>query len=1102
MRRRSLWMIACLLAALACEAGGASNGVTVDPCEGLEEGALCDDDDPCTAGERCAAGACAGGHDVCVVCEGLAAGAACEDGDPCTHTDRCDAGVCAGEALDCVLLDGPCEVGACEPSQGACVAQPLPDGSDCDDGDPLTIHDVCEAGVCGGLIDSDFCHGAADGTTCDDGNPCSELDRCGDGICLGKPMSGGPCAWPCVQAGVCVEGACEGTPVVCGHLDGLCAVGVCQDELGACAAEPLADDLPCDDQDACTSGERCQAGVCEPQGAVDCDDGDPCTDDTCDPDGGCQHANNEAPCDDGDPCTQGEACAQGLCAGGLDLCVCADQADGAPCDDGRLCTEHDRCLGGACVGAPRACPKPAEPCLQAVCVEQTGECASTLVDDGASCDDGSDCTEGDFCAAGVCAGQPLPDGAPCAQDDACRPDAACEAGICEGEVKDCGGLGDQCTVGACDPASGDCVVVPRLPGLPCDDSDVCTAGDACLFGACFGAPLDCGHVVLGQEACQVGVCQPDHLDGVAFPMCMPTPIPDGTPCDDGDPCTGHDVCGGGLCAGALELCEGCAEGQAGDACDDGDACTGASGDACAWHWDGADGTLRCAGDALDCAALDSPCTIGVCADGGCEALPRPDGAPCDDLNPCTLSGACHQGACYALFVPLCGAPVDACELQGPDTESITLLVDDPYVDTPWDEAQAEAGVDEGDLIDGVLGVIEAGDEQDLYHVELLAAQTLSAELGPHCASALDTRLHLWGPDGALVASDDDGGEGAWSRLTAVEIPADGRYTLAVSAYGDAGLGTYVLTASATPPPLCLSDADCLALCPDLACLPKPGVEDLWVCGYPHQESEPNDLVASATPLTPGVELQGALSAGEDDWFQVLLPANVQVDVVTRPACGAGADTEIEIFYGAALLPVAQDADSGPGGMAALDGWVTELGGAYFLRVRGKGGASGPYLLALRDAGCDEAAPCGCEDQHCVDAYEGDGFGGVCRPVNPASELAGDEAAPLALGERVHGRIEPAGDEDWFEIVLDPGLYDVRTLAYCGAALDTRLTLVDGAGVTVASDEDSGGDGLAAVLGHALSAPGTVRVRVSAQGAVTGDYVLLMAPATDPGTPDQ
>jgi hypothetical protein len=95
--------------------------------------------------------------------------------------------------------------------------------------------------------------------------------------------------------------------------------------------------------------------------------------------------------------------------------------------------------------------------------------------------------------------------------------------------------------------------------------------------------------------CQSGmsVCNP------ATGTCMPTPTPDGTTCDDGLLCTENDVCLSGTCTGTPITC--------------------ASTDPC----------------------LNNP---GSCdpADGFCLF---PDGAICDDANPCTGPDTCLTGVC-------------------------------------------------------------------------------------------------------------------------------------------------------------------------------------------------------------------------------------------------------------------------------------------------------------------------------------------------------------------------------------------------------------------------------------------------------------------------
>ena len=84
------------------------------------------------------------------------------------------------------------------------------------------------------------------------------------------------------------------------------------------------------------------AGLCSTN--ADCADANPCTDNVC-VSGHCQDAPNTAPCDDGQACTTGDACSNYRCAGQPDPSCCASDCD---CDDGLVCTA-DACVGGACV---------------------------------------------------------------------------------------------------------------------------------------------------------------------------------------------------------------------------------------------------------------------------------------------------------------------------------------------------------------------------------------------------------------------------------------------------------------------------------------------------------------------------------------------------------------------------------------------------------------------------------------------------------------------------------------------------------------------------------------------------------------------------------
>ena len=120
---------------------------------------------------------------------------------------------------------------------------------------------------------------------------------------------------------------------------------------------------PCDDGNACTTGDACQGGSCVGRAAPSCNDGNACTDDACNPATGCVHANNTAPCDDGNACTDRRRLPGGACVGGARAraattgtrapttrCTpatgCVHTNNTAPCNDGNACTTGDVCQGG------------------------------------------------------------------------------------------------------------------------------------------------------------------------------------------------------------------------------------------------------------------------------------------------------------------------------------------------------------------------------------------------------------------------------------------------------------------------------------------------------------------------------------------------------------------------------------------------------------------------------------------------------------------------------------------------------------------------------------------------------------------------------------
>ncbi len=140
----------------------------------------------------------------------------CDDGDPCTVDDQCDdEGGCAGEVMDCD------------------DEEPCTDGDSCVDGECVAGDFICDCLAdedCAELEDGDFCNGTF---FCDD----SEFPY----ECAIDPESISTC--------------------VLQEPDS-CNVWGCAPESGECILIPVAEGVICNDEDPCTEGDVCSAGVC------------------------------------------------------------------------------------------------------------------------------------------------------------------------------------------------------------------------------------------------------------------------------------------------------------------------------------------------------------------------------------------------------------------------------------------------------------------------------------------------------------------------------------------------------------------------------------------------------------------------------------------------------------------------------------------------------------------------------------------------------------------------------------------------------------------------------------------------------------------------
>ena len=587
--------------------------------------ATCDDLDPCTAGDACAVGTCAGATatdcddgvactiDACEPATGCThqpVAAACDDGNLCTGAESCDptSGCAPGLPPTCVD-DNPCNgVEFCHPLLGCVVGVPPA----CDDKNPCNGTESCDAKL-----------GCVGGTapTCDDKNPCNGTESC-------------DAALGCVAA----------SPPVCSDGDPCNGVESCDATLGCVSGQAL----ECSDGNACNGAETCLPGQgCAPGLAPTCNDQNPCNGfESCDPKIGCI-TGVPVVCDDGLPCNGQESCHPTLgCIPGAALPGCCTAQD--QCDDGNPCNGISTCQveTATCTAtAPIACSD-GNPCngLE-VCLPAQG-CVSgnALV-----CGDGDVCNGLESCAPeqGCVPGTPLTcdDGLPCTGDEVCHPISGClggkaPSGCCTNDL-DCNDL-DFCNgTGSCTVATGTCVIVPPAT---CDDANVCNGAESCVpaLGCVSGTLLDCddGDLCDGQEVCHPAL------------GCLPGLAP---ACSDGNPCNGQESCDGAagclpgtplqcgddnVCNGQ-ELCApffGCIQGL-GLTCGDGNACNG--------H-EGCDPKLGCVAgkpptcsDGNVCNGVES-CEPAVGCIGG-KALTCADGNACNGVETCDAGLGCVAG---------------------------------------------------------------------------------------------------------------------------------------------------------------------------------------------------------------------------------------------------------------------------------------------------------------------------------------------------------------------------------------------------------------------------------------------------------------------------
>ena len=645
---------------------GAAQVCEDQQCVNQTDGAPCDDADPCTKGDKCKAGACAAGDDLCE-CQQTADCAG--KTTPCKplycNTDTapytCD--VIAAQVVDCSNIPtAQCSVSVCDPTDGKCKPQPTAKNSACDDNDACTVGDTCDGkGTCAAGSDLCGCTADTDCLTEEDGDVCNGTLYC-DKTAADKKD------WQCKLN--------PGTVIKCPALDKPCTKSLCAPESGKCATVHLPKTATCNDADSCTGDDRCDGqGGCAGTTAIcpctthpDCatkDDGDLCNGvlycdkaaGSCKPNpasviacpsamntacatntcaaktGTCslQPAKDGKLCDDGDPCVQSTSCKTGQCAGGTNTCACDKDADCAGKHGGDLCIGTFYCdlsaLGAGQQSVCRVnpvttvvCPTVDDTaCRRSVCAPKSGTCGLKDVNETGLCEaDGNPCTPHDRCAKGVCtAGANL---CACTQNADCE--SADDGNACNGTL--------YCDKSAADATQWSCAV-NLATAVTCDTSS--------------------------DTACRRAVCAP------STGKCGPKAVFVGQPCDDGEPCTAGDTCvvgakGDGECAAGVAAC-GCVKNAD---------CSKFDNDLCGPKYACAPASKKCLKDpstAVKCPA-STVCETVACEPktGNCVTSPH-DGKVCAVGDACFGPGKCSAGTCQQAVIKTCddgnGCTDDSCD---------------------------------------------------------------------------------------------------------------------------------------------------------------------------------------------------------------------------------------------------------------------------------------------------------------------------------------------------------------------------------------------------------------------------------------------------------
>lgn len=258
------------------------------------------------------------------------------------------------------------------------------------------------------------------------------------------------------------------------------------------------------------------------------------------------------------------------------------------------------------------------------------------------------------------------------------------------------------------------------------------------------------------------------------------------------------------------------------------------------------------------------------------------------------------------------------------TLTLSLVQDEKVTATPTPVGSKNIGVG-----DSRLASLSASDSGDVWSMQGQSGAVISIEMDAK-SGALDPFLRLFGPDGTLIASDDDSGGVPNALISGINLSATGVYLIQAS--GKGRTGDYLLSVKAgklpTPTPA-----------PTSPNTPTPA--DTAV--------PPPTLIPTAdsgAQIRIGQSIQGLITNPQDaDHFAVFGPAGAVISIGMFRTDDSTLVPAFEV-----LAPDGSQVAAGSGVAGAIvSGYTLPATGAYIVYAHADHNkSSGPYTLTVGD----------------------------------------------------------------------------------------------------------------------------------------------------------